>query len=121
MRFPHGALENQQLIYHSIKGKKSESNPHLLKENFHELQSNYFDYGHIFTDGSKEETNVGCAAATYNDCKQKCIPEGSSVFTAEAKAIDLAKDFVKNCNNTNKFVIFSDSLSTTSITLYVVR
>ena len=76
-----------------------------------ELQSNYSDYEHIYTDGSKEETKVGCAAATYNDCKQMRIPDGSSVFTAEAKAIDLALDFVKNCNNTNKFVIFSDSLS----------
>ena len=32
------------------------------------------------------------------------IPDGSSVFTAEAKAIDLALDFVNTC-------IFSDSLS----------
>ena len=39
------------------------------------------------------------------------IPDGSSVFTAEAKAIDLALDFVKNCTYTDKFVIFSDSLS----------
>ena len=40
-----------------------------------------------------------------------CIPDGSSVFTAEAKAIDLALDFVNNCTYTDKFVIFSDSLS----------
>ena len=73
---------------------------------FHELQSNYSDYEHIYTDGSKEETKVGCAAATYNDCKQMRIPDGSSVVTAEAKAIDLALDFVNNCNNTNNFVIF---------------
>ena len=39
------------------------------------------------------------------------IPDGSSVFTAEAKAIDLALDFVYNCTYTDKFVIFSDSLS----------
>ena len=39
------------------------------------------------------------------------IPDGSSVFTADAKAIDLVMDFVKNCDNTYKFVIFSDSLS----------
>ena len=39
------------------------------------------------------------------------IPDGSSVFTAEAKAIDLALDFVNNCTYTDKFVIFSDSLS----------
>ena len=37
------------------------------------------------------------------------IPHGSSVFTEEAKAIDLALDFEKNCYNKNKFVIFSDS------------
>ena len=39
------------------------------------------------------------------------IPDGSSVFTAEAKAIDLALDFVNKCTYTDKFVIFSDSLS----------
>ena len=32
--------------------KKSESNPHLLKQNFHELQSYYSDHEHIYTDGS---------------------------------------------------------------------
>ena len=39
------------------------------------------------------------------------IPDGSSVFTAEAKAIDLALDFVNNCIYTDNFVIFSDFLS----------
>ena len=91
--------------------KKSESNPHLLKQNFHELQSYYSDHEHIYTDGSKDEENVGCAAAKYDDCKKMRIPDGSSVFTAEAKAIDLALDFVNNCTYTDKFVIFSDSLS----------
>ena len=32
--------------------KKSESNPHLLKQNFHDLQSYYSDHEHIYTDGS---------------------------------------------------------------------
>ena len=91
--------------------KKSESNPHLLKQNFHELQSYYSDHEHIYTDGSKDEEKVGCAAAKYDDCKKMRIPDGSSVFTAEAKAIDLALDFVNNCTYTDKFVIFSDSLS----------
>ena len=39
------------------------------------------------------------------------IPDGSSVFTAEVKAIDLALDLVNNCTYTDKFIIFSDSLS----------
>ena len=32
-------------------------------------------------------------------------------FTAEAKAIDLALEFINNCSLYDKFVIFSDSLS----------
>ena len=43
--------------------KKSESNPHLLKQNFYELQSYHSDHEHIYTDGSKDEEKVGCAAA----------------------------------------------------------
>ena len=35
----------------------------------------------------------------------------SSIFTAEAKAVDLALDFISTCDANNKFIIFSDSLS----------
>ena len=38
------------------------------------------------------------------------IPDDSSIFTAEAKAVDLALDFI-TCDTKNKFIIFSDSLS----------
>ena len=33
------------------------------------------------------------------------------LFTAEAKAIDLALDFINECNSKDKFIIFSDSMS----------
>ena len=39
------------------------------------------------------------------------IPDDSSIFAAEAKAIDLALDFISTCDANNKFIIFSDSLS----------
>ena len=39
------------------------------------------------------------------------IPDDSSIFTAEAKAIDLALDFISTYDANNKFIIFSDSLS----------
>ena len=39
------------------------------------------------------------------------IPDDSSIFTAEAKAIDLALNFISTCDANNKFIIFSDSLS----------
>ena len=34
------------------------------------------------------------------------IPDGSSVFTAEAKAIDLALDFIGNFTPSERFVNF---------------
>ena len=39
------------------------------------------------------------------------IPDDSSIFTAETKAIDLALDFISTYDANNKFIIFSDSLS----------
>ena len=39
------------------------------------------------------------------------IPDDSSIFTAKAKAIYLALDFISTCDANNKFIIFSDSLS----------
>ena len=39
------------------------------------------------------------------------IPDDSSISTAEAKAVDLAFDFIRTCDTNNKFIIFSDSLS----------
>ena len=39
------------------------------------------------------------------------IPDDSSIFTAEAKTVDIALDFISTCDNNNKFIIFSDSLS----------
>ena len=44
-----------------------------------------------------------------NHCNSLRIPDGSSVFTAEAKAIDLALDFTNSYFLTDKFLIFSDS------------
>ena len=39
------------------------------------------------------------------------IPDDSSIFTTEAKAVDLALDFNRPCDTNNKFILFSDSLS----------
>ena len=39
------------------------------------------------------------------------LPDDSSIFTAEAKAIDLALDFISTCDANNEIILFSDSLS----------
>ena len=91
--------------------KKSLSDSHLMKQNFQELQSRLSDYQHIYTDGSKVEEKVGCAYISGSHHEKIRLPDGSSIFTAESKAIDMASDYVMNNSSDNKFVIFSDSLS----------
>ena len=80
-------------------------------QNFQVLQSRYTEYQHIYTDGSKDGERVGCAVKSGKYCNSLRIPGGSSVFTAEAKATDLALDFINSCFLTDNFLIFSDSLS----------
>ena len=82
-----------------------------MKQNFQILRSRYRSYQHIYTNGSKDGERVGCALISRNHSSSLRIPDGSSVFTAEAKAIDLAFDFINKCSLYDKFVIFSDSLS----------
>ena len=84
---------------------------HILKDDFRKLQSRYKNYQQIYTDGSKEVPKVGCAVISDNHSNMQRIPDDSSVFTAEAKAVDLALDFISTCNANNKLIIFSDSLS----------
>ena len=91
--------------------EKSESNPHILKDDFRKMQSRYKNYQQIYIDGSKEDSKVGCAVISDNHSYMQRIPDDSSIFTAEAKAIDLALDFISTCDANNKFIIFSDTLS----------
>ena len=92
-------------------GKKSETNPEILKDDLRKLQTRYKDYQHIYTDGSKEGSKVGCAVISDNHCNLQHIPDGSSIFTADAKVVDLALDFIRTCYINNKFILFSYSLS----------
>ena len=91
--------------------KKSESNPYILKDDFRRLQRCYKNYQQVYTDGSKEDSKVGCVVISGNHSYMQRIPDDSSVFTAEAKAVDLALDFIRTCDTNNKFIIFYDSLS----------
>ena len=75
------------------------------------MQSRYKNYQQVYTDGSKEDSKVGCAVISDNHSNMQRIPDDSSIFTAEAKAVDLALDFIRTCDTNNKFIIFSDSLS----------
>ena len=108
---PAWCMKPPEILFDLHSGKKSESNPHILKDDFRKMQSRYKNYQQIYTDGSKEDSKVGCAVISDNHSNMQRIPDDSSIFTAEAKAIDLALDFISTCDANNKFIIFSDSLS----------
>ena len=59
----------------------------------------------------QRKTKVGCDVISGIHIDMKLIPDDSSIFTAEAKALDLALDFIRTCDTNNKSIIFSDSLS----------
>ena len=108
---PPWCIRKPNILFDLHTYKKTASNSNIMKQNFQVLQSRYTEYQHIYTDGSKDGEKVGCAVLSGNHCNSLRIPDGSSVFTAEAKAIDLALDFINSCFLFDKFLIFSDSLS----------
>ena len=101
-------MKQPDILFDLHSGKNSESNPQILKDDF---QGRYKNYQQIYTDGSKEDSKVGCAVISENHSNMQRIPDDSSIFTAEAKAVDLALDFISTCDANNKCTVFSDSLS----------
>ena len=104
-------MKPPEILFDLHSGKNSESNPHVLKDDIRKLQDLYKNYQQIYTDGSKEDSKVVWAVISDNHSNMQRIPDDSSIFTAEAKAVDLALDFISTCDANNKFIIFSDSLS----------
>ena len=91
---PAWCINKPKLLFDLHSGKKSETSSIIMKSNFQELKSHYMDYKHIYTDGSKDDMKVGCALVSDDFYETIRIPDGSSIFTAEAKAIDLALDLI---------------------------
>ena len=77
---------NLQLTKH----KKSNTNQLTFQQEFNELRDQFSDYKAIYTDGSKDGFTVAAAAVTPSKTLASRLHDGSSVFTAEAKAIHLA-------------------------------
>ena len=97
---PAWCMKPPEILFDLHSGKKSESNPHILKDDFRKMQRRYKNYQQIYTDGLKEDSKVGCAVISDNHSNMQRIPDDSSIF-----------NFISTCGAKNKFIIFSDSLS----------
>lgn len=71
----------------------------------------------IYTDGSKNDENVGAALVAYNKTGQIIntqmykLPPYSSSFEGEAIALTKAIEYIKTCGYNNTYQILTDSLS----------
>ena len=74
----------------------------LISSNEHHLS--------IYTDGSKQDEKVACAVISPNFTDNIRLPDYSSIFTAEAKAIDIARYHIRDPSE-KQFIIYLDSLS----------
>ena len=78
---------------------------------FNEIIDTYPDYYFIYTDGSKANEKVACAFSCKNGKITFRLPDNSSLFTAEAKAVERALQFIKINPIRKKYFICTDSLS----------
>ena len=86
------------------------TNPLFYQTKFLEIKSQYKDYISIYTDGSKQDNKVGCALVHKQETAKIRLPDHSSIFPAEAIALNIALCSKQNSNN-KKFIVFSVSLS----------
>ena len=107
---PPWTFSQPRVLFSLHNDKKSQTDPLVFRTKYHELLSNFPSYETIFTDGSKDGDTAGSACVTPSDTYKCRLPDNSSIFSAEIKAIDLALDHIEESRSSD-FIIFSDSLS----------
>ena len=79
-----------KIILDHHKNKKSEVESHIFKTEPLKIKSKYKHHLSIYTDGSKQDEKVVCAVISPDFTDNIRLPDNNSIFTAEAKAIDIA-------------------------------
>ncbi len=107
---PPWQLEQPKVIFDLSQHTKATTDPSIFKSLFLEVKDRYSTYTPLFTDGSKDGDRVAAAASVPEGDLQSRLPDKSSIFSAELRAILLALDFAE-ISWRKQFILFSDSLS----------
>ena len=107
---PPYMIQKPHVILSLASDKKQETTPEIFKSKLREIHEIYKTYEEIYTDGSKEGEKVAAAASTPSSIHVSRLSKFSSIFSAEAKAIELALTYAVKSKE-NKFIIYSDSKS----------
>ncbi|XP_053989675.1 uncharacterized protein LOC128882131 [Hylaeus volcanicus] len=85
-------------------------NPNIVKTLYIEITNEYQNHKQVFTDGSKSPQGTGCAVCLPDIDLTFKLPDGFTVFSSEAFAVQEALKYIEKETH-NKFIIFSDSKS----------
>ena len=96
--------------YYLALDKKATTDPMNFKNKLLEVKEQYYTHEEIYTDGSKDGDKVASAAILDGELYQFRLPNNSSVFSAELKAIDLALNHIEQ-DAYWRYIIYTDSLS----------
>jgi kelch-like protein 2/3 len=110
---PPWKLVNPIVNFYLAAFKKDNTSGTVYKQLYLEQCSKYDGFEKIFTDGSLKDNKAASAAVSNRDFKQPMqlrLPDGSSVYSAELKAILLALKRIYQSKR-KSFLIVSDSLS----------
>ena len=110
LNIPPWTIKQPKVLFTLTTDKKETTDSSIFRTKFQELSSEYPDFQHIYTDGSKDGPNVASACVSQNHTRKCRLPDNASIFTAEIQAINMALDYIKDAN-LSKVLIFSDSLS----------
>ena len=107
---PPWIIKTPKVIIELNEHSKTKTHPSTYQEKFYNILPHHPDHLYVFTNGSKDNGRAACAAVLNKTVLKKVLPRESSIFTAEAHAIDLALNIISK-SKYRKFIIFSDSLS----------
>ena len=107
---PPWTLRSPLYLFDLSTETKANTDSSFFITKFNEIRDEYSNYKSIYTDGSKDGHAVAAAAVSDNDTYTFRLPDKSSIFSAELKAIWLALDHIQH-DAYDRFIIFSDSLS----------
>ncbi|XP_053977242.1 uncharacterized protein LOC128875576 [Hylaeus volcanicus] len=107
---PPWKLNNPNINFELSNLNKKETSAIIYQSRFSEIANKYRNHKHIYTDGSINKEQGGCAIITDNQELTYKIPKGISIFACEAYAILQALRYIKSSEQ-NLSVIFTDSKS----------
>ena len=91
---PPWIIKTPKVILELNEHSKTKTHPSTYQEKFYNILQHHPDHLYVFTDGSKDNGRIACAAVLNKIVLKKCLPRESSIFTAEAHAIDLALNII---------------------------